>query len=251
MAALASALLALYHGSPWLTTLQLQALLATLAFGLVGGAVAGRARQLEVWQVFWLTLMTGAWVAVTAHALLERLGPLTGFPGAALTTARPYAVSTTLLIGSGLLVGRAIRAGKATTLPLLLLYPLWVALLAALNPAGEGMAWLPVLVAVGCPLSLSPSDESAEESPWQTGPADLIEMASLQCVAWGLLLALLSFSLELAHRDWLGGLVMGSGTGVVAWLLSGLLWGLGQAFRTGRIPVTRLARFWFGQPPSC
>ena len=246
LASLASVLLAFYHGSPWLTWLEFQGLSAALVCGLAGRVIAVRARRPRAWQIFWLALVVIVWVVLTCLSLVARLAPLDGFPGAAITVARPYAISTTLLLGSALLLLRALRVGRSTVLPLLLLYPLWVALVTAWNPAGEGMAWLPVLVATGSPLSLSSSDEPTAVPSWQAGPAELIEMASLQCVAWGLLLALLSFSFELAHRDWVGALVMGSGTGVMAWLLSGLIWGLAQAFRTERIPAARLARFVFG-----
>lgn len=246
LATLASALLALYHGSPWLDTPQLQCLLATSLFGLAGGAIARRTRRLAVWQVFWLVVTVGVWVAVTSPWLVFRLEPLAGFPGVALAAARPYAISTTLLFGGALLLARAITAGKSTALPLLMLNPLWIALLAALNPAGEGMAWLPLLAAAGCPLDLPTAQEPPDDARWQVGPAELVEMSSLQCVAWGLLLAILSLSLELSRGDWLSALILSSGSGVTAWLMSGLLWGLAEALRQGRIPATRLARFVFG-----
>jgi hypothetical protein len=114
-----------------------------------------------------------------------------------------------------------------------------------LNPAGHSLSWLPLVAASGLlPYGLSPSPEATR---WRHGPAALGEMLSLQCVAWGALLSALSFLLELQSRGVIMALFVGSSTGCLAWLGSGLLWGVALNLRQGRLPLARLASLLFGR----
>lgn len=221
---------------------------AALPVAVLGRIVSGRlgTRILLGWRLLWLGSIAGLWLWLTGSHLAR--SSVLVFAFTALSPLRLPALSTTLLLGGLAMVGRALRAGEREAEPMGLLLPGWVALTLALNPAAAEMTGLPLLLAAGAwpPDIASTSRLSEQAEQWRIAPALFIEMASMQCVAWGLVMAVLSFALEI-RLDWLSALVVSSGVGVFAWLLSGLLWGFGQAVREGRIPLGRwLARMLSG-----
>lgn len=197
------------------------------------------------WKLLWLLGSAVLWVWATGVTLEDRWSALLGVAPAAWHALRYPAISTSLLLGGLWLVARALRASDPISDPLCLLLPAWVALTAGLNPAGDTLIWLPLLVASGVWPSQAADRHEQGSLPWQTALAMLIEVASLQCVAWGLAIAVLTLALEIRH-DWLAAFVVSSGAGVSAWLLSGLLWGLGEAVRQGRFPLGRWVARFFG-----
>jgi hypothetical protein len=261
LAILATALLAYCHGAilwpfSWLVQNHTSTL-AALLVGVLGSALAARSggRALRRWQLFWLTGLAIFWLAATGLVLFAELAALAGpidqlAKPVSLKLAKPYAVTTTLMLGYLIVLGRAIADRNLTSLPLILMLPACLALLVLANPAGESLLWLPCLAAVGLlpwrPEPPESAHQPEDRPPWCSAPALLAEMASLQCVAWGLLLFVLTFLGELWHGGLFSALFIGFGTGFAAWLLSGLLWGLAESFLNGRLQVARLAGLVFG-----
>lgn len=217
-----------------------------ILLGLCGALLAGRAGDewRAGWQQFWLSLVAGVWLAATLtegwklFAMVEGWGPQT------LRLLLPYALSTSLFLGCLALLAR--NQASPELLPLTLLMPGIVAVLVWANPAGRSLAWLPLLAASG----LLPSDRStgaAREPVWRSGPAAFVEMLSLQCVAWGAGLSGLFFLAELASSGLLNALFVGSATGCFAWLSSGLLWGVSDHLRRGRLALGPVVRLLFGK----
>lgn len=260
LAIMATALLAYRQGAilwPFSSLVQNHtSTLIALLVGVLGSALAARAGGLASrrWQLFWLAGLAIVWLAATGWALYGELASLAGPVGklaepVSLKLAKPYALTTTLMLGYLVVLGRAVVGRSESSLPLVLMLPACLALLVLANPAGESLLWLPCLAASGLlpwrrerPESHQPEDPP----PWCSAPALLAEMASLQCVAWGLVLFVLSFMSELWHGGLFPALFVGFGTGFAGWLLSGLLWGLAESFRNGRLRVMWLARLVFG-----
>ncbi len=227
-----------------ISTENLASVVLGLLLALMGSMLSRRRgpKFENAWRHGWLSLLAVIWTVVTGMVVLRQFSGLDGFGMATVDRLRPYLVSTTLLVGSLVTVGRApIPLRPALSLML----PGWVAVLLLINPAGALMPWLAILAAAGLPPKVVKS-EVAGPPMWREAPAVLVETVSLQCVGWGLVLSVLGFVLELAHGKLFTACFVGFGTGFTAWLASGLLWGIAEHFRAGRLSLERPARLLFG-----
>jgi hypothetical protein len=199
------------------------------------------------WRLLALALICALWLAAAAGAVGQLVFSLTSFGPMALSLLRPYAISAALLLGYAGLLARSFGSPPAgAALPLVLSFPLLLAALALACPAVPQPAVLPLLAA----LALLPAQGSrAGEQQWIEAAASFLELAAMQTVAWGAALSLLGLCAELIWSGSYGfALFVGAGTGVMAWILSGLIWGLSTWVRQGRggALVAGLARLAFG-----
>ena len=235
-AVLASGLLAYAQGVSLPSPLQAWG--GAALFGLLGGWFFRGRRE---WRLFWLCLIAAAWAAVVLPEVVSLIRSMLGFGPLALTLVRPFALTTSALLGYLALLGRLSWQARPEFRPLALALPLVLACLLLGNPGSAGLEWLP-LVAV---LGFLPWEQGEEvEGVWVAAPVLALQGLAMQCVAWGLILSFLTFAAEVAAGSVGYALFMGFSTGVTAWMLSGLVWGLSLSLEggRGRAWVLRLSR---------
>lgn len=189
--------------------------------GLLLAALLGRvtlgSRRPAVWRGFWTVCLGGFWVAVTLRGLwLDRLAV-----GAVGSVSLGFLLTYLWRLSLALGLLRVIwleRDSESSTLSIIV--SLCFAALSLGHPQAAFLTGLPLLTATGyCPALSSSSLD------WSKPMGDILEMASLQTVAWTVVLTLVNPMAELAGSRYLDATFSFFATAVSGWLFSGLLWG--------------------------
>lgn len=116
--------------------------------------------------------------------------------------------------------------------------PLAMAPIVAVSPQGAGLYLIPLLAALG----FFPVSRKLPTAAWSDALATLVEMASLQTVAWTVVFTLVNTLGELAHLRYLDALFSFFATAAVGGIGSGLLWGLSLSLGTRETPTGQSRR---------
>lgn len=178
----------------------------------------------RVWHGIWTVCLGGFWVSITLRGLwLDRLA-LGAVGSASLGLLLAYFWRLSLVFGLLRVLWRE-REAENPTLPVLV--SLCFATLALGHPQAVFLTAVPLLTATGyCPSSVP-----SVRLDWAKPTADILEMASLQTVAWTVVLTLLNPLAELAASRYLDATFSFFATAVSGWLFSGLLWGAASTLR--------------------
>ena len=173
----------------------------------------------EVWRKVYAVVLSLWWAGWTIQESALGLSSLVSHDWESLEFLLSYLWPSSLAIGVFYLCGRAAEIAAIS--------PLALALIAAVCPQGAGLYLVPLLAALG----LFPGRQRITRVAWSDALASLVEMASLQTVAWTVVFTLVNPIGELVEHRYLDATFSFFATGAVGWIGSGLLWGLSVNLR--------------------
>lgn len=182
----------------------------------------------EVWRKVYSVMLSLWWAGWTIRESALGLSSLANHDWGSVEFLLSYLWPSSLAIGVLYLCGRAAEVAAIS--------PLALALIAAVGPQGAGLYLVPLLAALG----FFPGRQRITRVAWSDALAGLVEMASLQTVAWTVVCTLVTPIGELVEHRYLDATFSFFATGAVGWLSSGLLWGLSVSLRPTEKPRRRL-----------
>lgn len=202
----------------------LRVTLLFLALAAVGRLWLG-GRSPSLWRKLFGGTLAAIWLAATAGGLLQELSTLERLGTAGLELVLAYLWRLSLALG---LIGLVWREDDPRfLLPYSLLAPLGFGGLLLRHPRADWLFLLPLLTALG----FFPGTDRMIRQDWAWVGAEILEMASLQVVAWTVVLTFANPLPELAASRFFDAAMTFFGTAIFGWLFSGLLWGGAASLR--------------------
>ena len=201
--------------------------LALVPLALVGRVTLGL-KAPKLWEKLWVTSLSVLWLSLTVWGLWQDRSAFQALTAGGLELACAYAWRASFFLGLMQLLLR--RNGESSDAVLMLLAVSLVGALVWLHPQQAKLIVFPLALALGC-LSLG-GDVAREQ--WALASAEILEMLSLQMVAWTVVLAVVNPLGEALAARWLDATFSLFATSVSGWIFSGLLWGASTTLRRYR-----------------
>ena len=199
--------------------------LALVAVALLGRWTLGVKRP-EIWKRLWTLGLGALWLGITAWGLWQERSLFETLTASGLARAVAYGWRASLFLGLLNLLND--KSEEPTANPLLGLVLLGTGLLLLSHPQVELMVMLPLALAFG---SVSQGHGFSRRAG-SLALAELLEMLSLQAVAWTAVLTVTYPIGEALSGRWLDAAFSFLATGVSGWIFSGLLWGASTTLRS-------------------
>ncbi len=179
----------------------------------------------KLWEKLWAICLSCLWLALTAQGLWHDSAAFQTLTAGGLDLACAYVWRASLFLGLTMLLYR--KGNEPSDVAMVLLAIPCAGLLVWLHPQQSEFVLFPLALALGC----LPYHGWTTRYEWALGLAEILEMLSLQMVAWTVVLTLLNPLGEALSARWLDAIFSFFATSVSGWIASGLLWGASTTLR--------------------
>lgn len=198
--------------------------LALVPLALVGRITLGL-KAPRLWEKLWAISLGVLWLSLTVWGLWQDRSVFETLTAGGLELACAYAWRASLFLALMKLLYAL--EGKPSDAALTLLAIPLVGVLVWLHPQQEKLIVFPLVLALGC----LPLGGKTTREQWTLASAEILEMLSLQMVAWTVVLTVVNPLGEALAARWLDATFSLFATSVSGWIFSGLLWGASTTLR--------------------